>query len=152
MSAADSGEKGPVFFDSNIVVYALSASFTAEDAQKKAIARRIILDAAAKRRAVISAQVLGESFVTLVKKGTPPLLPSEAANTLRGIARQKVVPLTGDLVFRAVDIQREFQLSYWDALIIAAAESAGCAIVWSEDLLDGQQYGAVTVRNPFARG
>ena len=152
MSAVDSGGKGPVFFDSNIVVYALSASSTAEDAQKKAIARRIILDASAKRRAVISAQVLGESFVTLVKKGTPPLLPSEAANSLRGIARQKVVPLTGDLVFRAVDIQQEFQLSYWDALIIAAAEIAGCATVWSEDLSDGQKYGDVTVRNPFAGG
>ena len=41
-------------------------------------------------------------------------------------------------------------MSYWDALIIAAAEAASCEIVWSEDMNDGQVYGGVTVRNPFA--
>lgn len=78
--------------------------------------------------------------------------PSETANTLRGIARQRVVPITGDLVLRAWEIQQDFQLSYWDALIIAAEKGAGCETVWSEDLSDGRKYGAVTVHNPFAKG
>jgi predicted nucleic acid-binding protein len=42
-----------------------------------------------------------------------------------------------------------YQISFWDALILAAAEAGGAEVLYTEDLNDGQQYGAVTVRNPF---
>jgi predicted nucleic acid-binding protein len=47
---------------------------------------------------------------------------------------------------------REWQLTYWDALIIAAAETAGCDIVLSEDLAHGQVHGSVRVEDPFREG
>ena len=60
-----------------------------------------------------------------------------------------MIEISSSLVLRALQIKIECQLSYWDSLIIAAAEAASCEIVWSEDLNDGQTYGSVTVRNPF---
>ena len=139
------------FFDTNVIVYALAEAGDPETARKREAARRTLVAAASRKRAAVSAQVLGEAFVTLVRKGVAPMTPAVAAEHLRGIASLHVVPLTGELVFRAIEIQGEHQLSYWDALIVAAAEGAGCETLWSEDLSDGRAYGSVTVRNPFRR-
>jgi predicted nucleic acid-binding protein len=53
------------------------------------------------------------------------------------------------LISRGFALQGSYQLSYWDALIVAAAESGGCAEILSEDLDDGAIYAGVMVRNPF---
>ena len=53
------------------------------------------------------------------------------------------------LFLAAVGIQRRFQVSYWDAAIIAAAGQMGCTALYSEDLNHGQSYDGVTVINPF---
>ena len=137
------------FFDSNVIVYALACADDAESLRKRNVARRLLLDAAERNCAVISAQVLSEAFVTLTRKSATPMAPAEAAAHLRGIATTRVVPLTADVFFKAVEMQIRFQLSYWDSLIISAAESARCGTVWSEDLNDGQMYAEVRVRNPF---
>ena len=55
-----------------------------------------------------------------------------------------------DLVHRAVDMHERYWVTYWDGLILAAAERAGCTRVYSEDLSDGQDYDGVTVLNPFS--
>jgi len=60
------------------------------------------------------------------------------------------LPLTADLVRAAIQLHRRFQLGYWDAAIIAAAQQLGCRTVYSEDLNAGQNYDGVTVVNPFA--
>ena len=149
MNGAEPRPSAREFFDSNIVVYALAAAADPETARKRNQAREALVAAALRKKAVVSAQVLGESYVTLVRKGAAPMAPSVATEHLRGIATLRVVPLTGDLVFRAIELQGEHQLSYWDALIVAAAEGADCTTLWSEDLSDGRVYGTVTVRNPF---
>lgn len=149
MNGADAHRDAREFFDSNVVVYALAEAGDPETARKRETARRTLVAAASRKKAVVSAQILSESFVTLVKKGVSPMEPAVAAEHLRGVASLRVVPLTGDLVFRAIELQGEHRLSYWDALVVAAAEDAGCATLWSEDLSDGRVYGTVTVRNPF---
>jgi predicted nucleic acid-binding protein len=50
----------------------------------------------------------------------------------------------------ALEIAGRFGVNYYDALIISAARFAGCSIVYSEDLSDGQDYDGVIVKNPFA--
>jgi predicted nucleic acid-binding protein len=55
-----------------------------------------------------------------------------------------------DRVFFDTNVQEKWQISFWDALILAAAERSRCVTVWSEDLSSGQTYGAVRVMNPFA--
>lgn len=53
------------------------------------------------------------------------------------------------LVNRAIDTHKTYQISYWDALIVSAAERAGCTLILSEGLGDGQAYHDIVVRNPF---
>ena len=54
------------------------------------------------------------------------------------------------LLLAALELKARHQLSYWDAAIVAAAQALGAATLFSEDLNDGQSYGSVVVRNPFA--
>ena len=53
------------------------------------------------------------------------------------------------LVKIAAELSVRHQVSYWDAAVLAAAQSVGADTLYSEDLADGQAYGSVTVRNPF---
>ena len=142
MSAA---RKARVFFDTNVLVYAHDHDCP----YKRDRARELIAQAFSDDYGVISSQVLGEAFVTLTKKIG---IATDAAGDeiSRYAAGFKVVEISSSLVLRAIQLKAECQLSYWDSLIIAAAEAASCETVWSEDLNDGQVYGEVTVRNPFA--
>lgn len=54
------------------------------------------------------------------------------------------------LVLRAKDAEREYRISWWNALIVAAAERAGCRTLYSEDLAEGREYFGITVCNPFS--
>ena len=60
-----------------------------------------------------------------------------------------ILPVTEELVFTAIGVKVRWQISYWDAAIIAAAETLGARELYSEDLNDGQTYGSVRVVNPF---
>ena len=53
-------------------------------------------------------------------------------------------------VLAAIDLGQRFQLSYWDAMIVRSAQQLGARILWTEDLQDGQRFGDLVVRNPFA--
>ena len=133
-----------VFFDTNVLVYAQDISAPL----KKARAQELVKNAILADNGVVSAQVLGEMFVTLVKKIR--FDKKKAAAEIQRISEFHVVEISAELVLRAIEIQSEYELSYWDSLIVAAAEFASCDTVWSEDLNDGQRYGEVTVKNPFA--
>lgn len=134
---------GPVFLDTNIIVY----SHDSDDIRKRDIASDLLFHALKKRRGVISAQVLGETFATFVKKYHRD--PEEAADEIRKSTQFRVVDLAKALVLRGLGIKATFGLPYRDSLIMAAAERSSCPIVFSEDLNDGQQYGTVKVVNPF---
>ncbi len=138
------GEVNRVFFDTNVIVYAHDNSAPA----KRDKARKLLLQALADGTGVLSAQVLGETFISLTKK--LGVAEESAADEILQLSAYRVVEVSSSLVLRALDIKSDFQLSYWDALIVAAAEHAGCGTLFSEDLNDGQSYGSVTVKNPFA--
>ena len=136
-------DSGRVFLDTNVIVYAHDF----DEPCKQTIAKNLISHALEKRKGVISAQVMGETFVSLIKK--IGIEPAEATDEIRKLAQFRVVDLTKAIVLRGLEIKASFGLSYWDSLIIAAAERASCPVVFSEDLNDGQQYGTVKVVNPF---
>jgi predicted nucleic acid-binding protein len=52
-------------------------------------------------------------------------------------------------VLKASRLHRRYNIAWWDAMILNSAIETGCSVLWSEDLSDGQRYGAVAVRNPF---
>ena len=64
----------------------------------------------------------------------------------------QVIVNGGDSILEALDLESRYQISFWDALVIQAAQAAGAEILYSEDLADGQRYGAVRVKNPLTAG
>lgn len=133
-----------VFVDTNVWVYAVDDG----EPHKQAQARAVIAPAP-DTDVVVSAQVLGEFYVTVRRKLAVTLPEADAIVLVDRMRQLPVVPIDRDLVASAIANAGAWQISYWDALIIAAAETAGCRRVLSEDLGDGATYGSVQVVNPF---
>jgi len=98
-----------------------------------------------------SAQVLQEFYVNATRKQALRLSPDEALEILSSMRGFPILPVTDDLVFAAIAVKVRYQISYWDAAIIAAAEALGAHELYSEGMNDGQMYGSVRVVNPFTR-
>jgi predicted nucleic acid-binding protein len=99
---------------------------------------------------VVSGQVLGEFFVTVTRKIPQPMTADEALEVVRLLEVLPVVAVDLRLVKAGIAAHQQWGVSYWDGLILAAADRAGCGRVLSEDLNAGQRYGSVLVENPFA--
>ena len=132
------------FVDTNVLVYAVDNS----EPVKRDLARRSL---GSKRygKLVVSAQILGEFYVTVTRKLAQPITEEKASEALDWLALLTVVPIDATLVMHGTQISRSAQLSYWDGLVVAAATRGGCQRLLSEDLNDGQQIGSVRVENPF---
>ncbi len=133
------------FLDTNILVYA----YDSNEPEKQQRAQSLLTQGIQREKAVISAQVLGEFFTVVTSRIPAPLSADEAGEQIDLFGLLPVVELDLKLVKRAVLLHKECQISYWDSLIIAAAEYAGCQKVLSEDLNAGQIYSGVEVENPF---
>jgi predicted nucleic acid-binding protein len=134
-----------VFVDTNIWVYAVDAAEPAKRARARAaIAPR------ADAQIAVSSQVLSEFYTVVTRRLTSPLSDEQAAQMVDRLAQLPVVPVDADLVIRGIAGSRRWGISLWDALIVRAAEVAGCSVILSEDLTDGATYGSVRVLNPLA--
>lgn len=136
---------GKAFIDTNVIVYAHDSA----SPDKRDKARAIIAEGIGSENAAISTQVLSEFYVTITQKVQMPLSSHAARKEVILLSALEVVDIDMPLVARAIEIRERWQISYWDSLIVAAAERAGCSKVLSEDFSDGQVYGGVTVRDPF---
>jgi predicted nucleic acid-binding protein len=97
----------------------------------------------------VSVQVLSEYYVTVTHK-LDPGMPTEAARRdVRNLMAWDPLPVGARLIERAWGLQDRFSLSYWDALIVGAAQITDCGLLLSEDLQDGHRIDGVTVVNPF---
>ncbi len=133
---------GKIFLDTNVLVYAGDKG----SPDKREVARRVMENSGA--FAAVSTQVLQEYYVVATRKmGVAHLRAKEVINAT--CAKLEVITVDPGIISRAVDGSILWQISFWDALILAAAETASCATVLSEDLSAGQRYGSVEVRNPF---
>lgn len=133
-----------VFFDTNVLVYA--AIGTGKDERK----RRRALELIESEYFGTSAQVLQEFYVTVVKKAARPFTASEALEWIEQLLAFPCLPVDAQLVQIAIEVSERFSVSYWDAAILAAAETLGAHTVFSEDLGHTQRYGTLQVINPFA--
>ena len=132
-----------VFLDTNVLLYAASGS--AAEAAKRVAARKIMRS----ERFGISTQVLQEFFVNAVRKAHIKMSPIDARAWMSGLDNTPCLIVDRDLIRLSVAKSIRFKIGYFDAAILAAAEALGAPIVLSEDLNDGQIYGAVRVVNPF---
>lgn len=137
---------GLVFVDTNVFVYLHDDS----ERKKKTRADEWISLLVRGRSGRVSFQVLQELYATLTNKRRLNVDAAEA----QSIVRELVVwqPVAADLAMlnRAWVLQDHFFVSWWDALIVAAAQTCECRVLLTEDLQDGQEFGAVRVVNPFA--
>ena len=136
----------PIFVDTNIWVYAVDAA----DPDRRERALDVIAPASG-HDVVVSTQVLTEFYAVVTRKLAVPVPVSDAESMVRQLSLLPVVAIDASLVASAIAGSREWQISIWDALIVRAAEVAGCRRVLSEDLADGGTYGSVVVENPFGR-
>jgi len=132
-----------VFLDANILCYAQDRDSRA----KQRRSREVIAALAASGAGVISTQVMQEFYVTVTRKmGVSPLA---AKSVLHTFSIFELVQTSPDLIDDAIDGSVLNGISFWDALIVAAAASAGCAVVYSEDLNPGQVIQGVRIENPL---
>lgn len=132
-----------VFLDTNVLVYAVDTEPSLDE--KRARAREIIrCDGFG-----TSAQVVQEFYVTVTRKLSRPLSPTAAARWVDRLTRMAFVPTDAVLLKSAIVRAQAWQISYWDAAVISAAEALGASILYTEDLNHGQMYGRVKAVNPF---
>src|SRR5687768_8831082 len=107
------------FVDTNVLAYA--ASNAAADQAK----RNLALDLLGQPYLALSGQVLAEFYVVATSKSKLNLTHDEAVFLLTTVVRIPTCPITRELVIEAVELRHRYQISYWDAAIIAAAKQMG---------------------------
>jgi predicted nucleic acid-binding protein len=135
---------GKVFLDTNIILYAVIATPMVPLDRRTEISEAIISDGGA-----ISVQVLNEFVDVVFSKHRKPWETIGQMLELIHSLCSPVVPLTAHTHAAAVEISKRYGFRIYDSLILAAADEAGCATVYTEDLQHGQVVGGVTIINPF---
>lgn len=135
-----------VFVDTNVLVYLFDDSEPAKQEQARS---RLALEKRA-GELVVSTQILQELYNALTRGKDPIRLPEDAEAAVREAALLTVVQVDSTLILAAIGRSRRSRISFWDALVVEAAEAAGCRRILTEDLNEGQSHGTVLVENPFA--
>jgi predicted nucleic acid-binding protein len=133
------------FVDTNILVYAHDRSAGVKHQRAQMLLEQL-WDSG---QGVLSTQVLQELCINLRRKVSDPLPMEEVRLLISDYATWEVITNTPESVLQALDIEMRYKTSFWDALILQAAESAGATILYSEDLATGQRYGAIQIVNPL---
>jgi predicted nucleic acid-binding protein len=133
------------FVDTNVLMYAHDTSTGEKHARAKALVEELWRD----RTGVVSTQVLQELAVNLRKKVRRPLDAKTTREIVADYLAWQVIVNGGESILEAFELEERYQISFWDALIVQAAQASGAEIVYSEDLSDGQAYGSVRVVNPL---
>lgn len=134
-----------VFVDSNILIYAHDLDAGVRQ-QRAADCLKHLWDA---RNGRLSTQVLQEFYVNVTQKIKSPLSRSAAREVVRNYTpwvRSLITPTT---IVRASEIGEAWRLSFWDSMILAAAEQNQAAQLFSEDMSHGEIIAGIKIVNPF---
>lgn len=134
---------GPCFVDANVFVY----SRDPRDPRKQGLAVRWIDMLWRDRAGRTSSQALSEFYAVATRKlGFPA---ERAWQYAERYFAWRPLAIDEGVLRRAREIEQRFRLSWWDSMIVAAAQLQDCVLLLSEDLQDGAAFGSVTVRSPF---
>jgi predicted nucleic acid-binding protein len=134
-----------IFIDTNIFIYTLDK----RDEIKQEKARKILKQIVELHQPVISTQVIKEFYVVAISKMKADHFTVK--NIIHNFRNMEIVNNDLELIEQAIDISVISQVSFWDSLVVAAAEKAKCEFIFSEDLNPGQTYRGVIVINPFEK-
>jgi predicted nucleic acid-binding protein len=133
------------FVDTNLLVYARDSS----EPLKQQQAFKWMAHLWSSRTGRLSFQVLQEFYITVTEKLRPGMDIKAAQQDIRTFMVWKPLPVDIDVLESAWTIQERYQISWWDALIVSAAQLADCQYLLTEDLQNGQKFGKVQTVNPF---
>jgi predicted nucleic acid-binding protein len=136
---------GPFFVDTNVLVYAWDRSAP----EKSERAHRWVRALWESRTGRLSTQVLNEFYSVATRRLPSPLTREEARMISESFLAWHPIPIDMLLLDRAWSLHAATQLSWWDTLIVAAAQRCAARYLLTEDLQEGQEFGGVTVVNPF---
>jgi predicted nucleic acid-binding protein len=134
-----------VFVDTNIFVYARDA----RESSKRELAMQWIGRLWQEQSGRTSAQVLSEYYVTLTRKLKPGIAQDDAWDDVQALMAWDPQQIDRELLSLAREVERRYQFSWWDSMIVAAAQLQSCTVLLSEDLQEGMLFDRMVVRNPF---
>ena len=133
------------FVDTNVLVYGRDAG----EPEKQPQAAAWITYLWESRNGRLSIQVLQEYNSTVTTRLKPGLEPADARNDIRALFAWRPIPVNGDVIEGEWFIQDRFKLSWWDSLIVSAAQIGDCGYLLTEDLQADQLSGNVRILSPF---
>ena len=139
---------GKCFVDTNILVYAHDRSSGIKHQRAAALVEQIWHTG----NGVLSTQVLQEFCFSVRRKLIRPLSLDDTSRVVRQYLAWEIVVNTPTSVLDAMETEGRHKISFWDALILNAAEASGATVLYSEDFSAGQLYGSVRVENPLRDG
>ena len=135
-----------VFVDTNVLVYSRDASEPAKQKQAMGWMTRLWSEKTGR----LSFQVLSEFYVTVTNKLQPGMDLQSAREDVRLLLAWRPIPVDARVVEEAWRIQDRYKLSWWDALIVSAAQASDCRYLLTEGLQENRNMGNVEVINPFS--
>lgn len=134
-----------VFVDTNVLIYA----YDSQAGAKRQRAQDRLSALWEEETGVLSVQVLQEFFANATRKLRDPLDIAKAREIVRLYREWVAVPASPDHVLAATEFMESYRLSFWDSMIVAAAEASDATVLLSEDLSHGQVIAGIRVENPF---
>jgi predicted nucleic acid-binding protein len=104
------------------------------------------------RNGVVSTQVLQELAVNLRRKAARPIDAKATRDIVADYLTWQVIVNSSESILDALELEARYRISFWDALVLQAANASGADVSYSEDLSDRQTYGSVRVVNPVRAG
>ena len=132
------------FIDTNVLVYAQASDAPTKQRAALAVLKRLYEGA----DGVLSTQVLQEYCNVALKKLRLPVQQVRAQLDL--YEQFEVIQVTPAIIRVGLDLHQTRSVSFYDALILASAQTAGCGVLFSEDMNTGEVIGGVRIVNPFA--
>lgn len=136
---------GKYFVDTNILIYAHDRSAGIKHDRARKLIERLWTSG----EGVLSTQVLQELCINLRRRVTPPLQINDIRQLVQNYLKWEIVVNAPESALDALDIEVRYKISFWDALLLQAAETSGASVLYSEDLSAGQRYGTIRVENPL---
>jgi predicted nucleic acid-binding protein len=137
---------GKFFLDTNVFVYSLDVTAPA----KARRATQLIRDGIETRNGIVSYQVVQEFLSVAFTRFARPMSTFAAEEFLGTVFRPLLAVHSSPALFvSALQLHHQLRLSWYDSLIVAAAQEAKCTLLYSEDMQHGQRLGDLRVENPF---
>jgi len=136
---------GLVFVDANVLLYARDPAQPFRESRAAEWLARLWREGVGRT----SVQVLAECYVNLTRKRAFRISQEQAWDEVVTFLAWRPQPVDVALLHRAREIEQRWRLSWWDSMVVAAAQLQDCALLLTEDLQDGAVLETVTVRSPF---